>query len=321
MLNEAADRLYVATRFDNAISVIDTTAATEVEHHSLHNPEPAAVVSGRHVLYDAQLSSSNGEAACASCHIFADFDSLAWDLGNPDDVLLNNPNPFEVGSGAPFHPMKGPMTTQSLRGMANHGPMHWRGDRTGGNDPGGSGLDENAAFNKFIVAFDGLLGRGAPIDHGGHAGVHRLHPAGDLPAEPDPRPRQHPHPRAAGGQRHLLRPDHRRRPQLQWLPRAQSGGRLLRRQRQIVDRGRAAGVQDPAPAQPVPEGRHVRDAGGALLQARRQRPTRASRCADSASCTTAASTRSFASTAPTRSPSARRRRRTSSSSCSRSTRT
>ena len=24
------------------------------------------------------------------------------------------------------------MTTQSLRGMANHGPMHWRGDRTGG---------------------------------------------------------------------------------------------------------------------------------------------------------------------------------------------
>ena len=34
------------------------------------------------------------------------------------------------------------MTTQSLRGMANHGPMHWRGDRTGGNDPGGDALDE-----------------------------------------------------------------------------------------------------------------------------------------------------------------------------------
>ena len=36
------------------------------------------------------------------------------------------------------------MTTQSLRGMANHGPMHWRGDRTGGNDPGGDPLDEDA---------------------------------------------------------------------------------------------------------------------------------------------------------------------------------
>jgi hypothetical protein len=51
------------------------------------------------------------------------------------------------------------MSTQSLRGMANHGPMHWRGDRTGGNDPGGSGLDEDAAFKKFNVAFPGLLGR------------------------------------------------------------------------------------------------------------------------------------------------------------------
>jgi YVTN family beta-propeller protein len=163
LLNEAAHRLYVLTRFDNAISVVDTTAATEIAHIPVHNPEPAAVVSGRHVLYDAQLTSSNGEAACASCHIFADFDSLAWDLGNPDDVPLNNPNPFEVGVATPFHPMKGPMTTQSLRGMANHGPMHWRGDRTGGNDPFGDPLDENAAFNKFIIAFDGLLGRGAPI--------------------------------------------------------------------------------------------------------------------------------------------------------------
>ena len=163
VLNEAHGLLYVATRFDDAVSVIDTVAAAEVAHLPLHNPEPAVVTAGRPILYDARLSSSNGEAACASCHIFADFDSLGWDLGNPDDVLLNNPNPFAVGSGGPFHPMKGPMTTQSLRGMANHGPMHWRGDRTGGSTPGGDPLDENAAFNRFIVAFDGLLGRGAPI--------------------------------------------------------------------------------------------------------------------------------------------------------------
>jgi YVTN family beta-propeller protein len=163
VLNEASHRLYVFTRFDNAVSVIDTVSASEIAHHPVHDPEPAAVVNGRHVLYDARLSSSNGEASCASCHVFGDFDSLAWDLGNPDDVTLANPNPFEVGSGNPFHPLKGPMTTQSLRGMANHGPMHWRGDRTGGNDPGGDPLDENAAFKKFIVAFDGLLGRGGPI--------------------------------------------------------------------------------------------------------------------------------------------------------------
>ena len=46
--------------------------------------------------------------------------------------------------------MKGPMTTQSLRGLANMGPEHWRGDRQG---------DEIAAFEAFNVAFPGLVGR------------------------------------------------------------------------------------------------------------------------------------------------------------------
>src|SRR5262249_37911637 len=134
VLDEAHGRLYVATRFDDGISVIDTGTRTEVSHLQLHNPEPAKVVGGRPFLYDAYNTSSNGEAACASCHIFGDFDSLGWDLGNPDDVVNPNPNPFRVTdplgiSFVGFHPMKGPMTTQSLRGMANAGPMHWRGDR------------------------------------------------------------------------------------------------------------------------------------------------------------------------------------------------
>jgi YVTN family beta-propeller protein len=165
VLDEARDRLYVFTRFDNAISVIDTVARSEIAHLPVFNPEPASVRNGRPFLYDAVNTSSNGEAACAACHIFGDFDSLAWDLGNPDDVILNNPNPFRLGpAGDPdFHPMKGPMATQTLRGMANNGPMHWRGDRTGGNDPGGSALDEHAGFVKFNVAFDGLLGRGSQL--------------------------------------------------------------------------------------------------------------------------------------------------------------
>ncbi len=61
------------------------------------------------------------------------------------------------------------MTTQSLRGMANHGPMHWRGDRTGGNDnpsaqPDSGTFDEVAGFKKFLGAFPNLLGRDRPID-------------------------------------------------------------------------------------------------------------------------------------------------------------
>jgi YVTN family beta-propeller protein len=165
VLDEARGHLYVLTRFDNSVKIVDPTLRKEIGQVALHNPEPASVVQGRHFLYDAAYTSSNGEAACASCHIFGDFDSLGWDLGDPDNSVLNNPNPFRVGPiGDPdFHPMKGPMTTQSLRGMVTSGPMHWRGDRTGGNDPGGNALDSAAAFKKFNVAFGGLLGRNKPL--------------------------------------------------------------------------------------------------------------------------------------------------------------
>ena len=164
VLDEARGQLYVSTRFDLGVSVVSTATRAELAHVTLHDPEPAHVRLGRPVLYDALATTSNGESPCASCHVFGDFDSLAWDLGNPDDVVLNNPNPILLpGADPDFHPLKGPMTTQSLRGMANHGPMHWRGDRTAGNDPGGDPLDERGAFLEFIVAFEGLLGRDAPI--------------------------------------------------------------------------------------------------------------------------------------------------------------
>ena len=166
VLDETRGRLYVLTRFDDAISVVNTSLNVEEAHIPLHNPEPPAIVEGRPFLYDAAFTSSNGEASCASCHIFGNMDDLAWDLGNPDEVYLLNPIPFKIppfGIEANFHPLKGPMTTQSLRGMANHGSMHWRGDRTGGNDPGGDPFDEVAAFKKFNVAFPGLIGRDSEL--------------------------------------------------------------------------------------------------------------------------------------------------------------
>jgi YVTN family beta-propeller protein len=172
-LNEARNLAYVMTRFDNGISIVNTKLKREISHLRMYNPEPASITDGRRFLYDAALTSAHGDSACASCHIFGDFDSLAWDLGDPDGAVLASPGPFTVpllpfmGSPA-MHPMKGPMTTQSLRGMANHGPMHWRGDRTGGNDaasaqPDDGTFDEQAAFDKFNVAFPGLLGRAQPL--------------------------------------------------------------------------------------------------------------------------------------------------------------
>ena len=177
VLDETRRQLYVLTRFDDAISIIDTATRSETAHVAMHNPEPASITAGRRLLYDASRSSSHGDSSCASCHVFGDFDSLAWDLGNPDGDVFNNPGPFNSAllnllTNQPiepvFHPMKGPMVTLSLRGMANHGPMHWRADRTGGNDaataqPDSGSFDERAAFRKFQVAFGDLLGRSGPI--------------------------------------------------------------------------------------------------------------------------------------------------------------
>jgi DNA-binding beta-propeller fold protein YncE len=177
-LDETNNRLYVTTRFNNSVEVIELGTGLTSAVHPLHNPEPASVVDGRPFLYDAAGTSGNGEASCSSCHIFGDFDALAWNLGDPDGSLSTNNQPqpdpvLEIADPTgPFHPMKGPMTTQTLRGMSNHGGMHWRGDRVDGffgtdpcNEPGyaeanstNAPCDEVAAFKNFIVAFEGLVG-------------------------------------------------------------------------------------------------------------------------------------------------------------------
>jgi DNA-binding beta-propeller fold protein YncE len=171
-LDEPRGRLYVLTRFDNSVAVIDLATRATLATHVLYNPEPASIVEGRPFLYDAVLTSGNGEASCSSCHIFADNDGLGWDLGNPDDVVTLNSQPHQGNSPqTTFHPMKGPMLTQTLRGMATHGALHSRGDRvTGffGNDPcpsnpDGSACDEDFSFRNFIVAFPGLVGRDGQI--------------------------------------------------------------------------------------------------------------------------------------------------------------
>jgi DNA-binding beta-propeller fold protein YncE len=179
ILDEPRHRLYVMTRFDDAVKAIDLTSHREIARAGLPNPEPSSVVLGRPFLYDATQFSGNGEAACSSCHNFADKDDLAWDLGNPDNAVTKSPIPINFGGllniliaantttvstpingsnkPADFHPMKGPFTTQTLRGLKNEGAMHWRGDRStgpAGTDP----FNSDVSFNNFIVAFEGLLG-------------------------------------------------------------------------------------------------------------------------------------------------------------------
>jgi DNA-binding beta-propeller fold protein YncE len=179
-LDQSRNRLYVMTRFDNAVKVVDLNTNQEIQQLTLPNPEPLSVVQGRTFLYTPPAG-GNGEASCASCHIFGDKDELAWDLGNPDNTTTTNPIPINLGGqtglglllfGTPgqingtgqtnvFHPMKGPMTVQTLRGLVNSGAMHWRGDRSNGVF-GVNATDSNLSFNNFIVAFNGLLGGNEP---------------------------------------------------------------------------------------------------------------------------------------------------------------
>jgi YVTN family beta-propeller protein len=169
VLDEARGQLYVMTRFDNAVSVVKTSTRQEIAHVPLFNPEPDSVRVGRRFLYDATLS-SHGDSACATCHVFGDKDDLSWDLGNPDGDYLTNNNPMTAFQLTPFPidpshpPMKGPLATQSLRGMDNHGPMHWRGDRSGAlyepnAQPDSGAYDEREAFRQFQAGFTDLLGR------------------------------------------------------------------------------------------------------------------------------------------------------------------
>jgi DNA-binding beta-propeller fold protein YncE len=170
--------LFVTTRFDDGVSMIDLGSRAETSHVQLANPEVAAITGGRSFLYDAQATSSNGEAACASCHMFGDTDHLVWDLGNPDGDVVTTPVAIKLGFAAPptingtgsasgLHPMKGPMSTQTLRGLANHGAMHWRGDRVDGyfgkDTRSAPPYDAELAFKNFIVAFPGLVGRDRQI--------------------------------------------------------------------------------------------------------------------------------------------------------------
>ncbi len=175
-LDEARHRLYVLAWFTNDLVVVDTRTRAVIERRHMFSPEPASIVDGRPFLYSARRTSSHGDSACASCHIFGDFDGLSWDLGAPDDHDVANLGPFftrpetlTFPKVSRFLSVKGPMATQSLRGMANHGAMHWRGDRRGGLtspvsvQPDTGAFDEDAAFKAFNVAFAGLLGRATQL--------------------------------------------------------------------------------------------------------------------------------------------------------------
>ncbi len=144
-LDASTHRLYVYHRFSSSLSIVDTTSKTVTGTLTLFDPTPLAVGAGRRHLYDTRRTSGSGELSCATCHVDARLDRLAWDLGNPAGdtatVLLNQLGAFVTNE---FHPMKGAMLTQTLQDIIGHEPFHWRGDRA-----------DIAAFNPTFTNLQG----------------------------------------------------------------------------------------------------------------------------------------------------------------------
>src|SRR5262249_56312432 len=99
----------------------------------------------RHHLAHHRPHSGLGLVASGSCHVDARLDRPAWDLGDPAGERI-------VNRFLTFHPMKGPMVTQTLQdiitptnSLRQQLPLHWRGDRTN--------------IEAFNVTFPALLAR------------------------------------------------------------------------------------------------------------------------------------------------------------------
>src|SRR5262249_5512033 len=117
VVDDARGRLYIVGRFHNELQTLSTANFSEIARTSIGlDPTPMSIVNGSKFLYGG-FTSTHGEQACASCHVFGDIDNIAWDLGNPGGTYVPPPVPNPLGLHG-FDPQKGPMVTQSLRGLA-----------------------------------------------------------------------------------------------------------------------------------------------------------------------------------------------------------
>jgi len=155
-LDDAMGRLYVLNRFAASISVVDVDSGAEIDKIKFFDPTPSAIRKGRKLLYDTHATSGLGHVSCASCHVDARTDRLGWDLGAPNGEMKSNEDQNKTlipgDTFADWHPMKGPMVTQTLQDIIGKEPHHWRGDR--------DGLEE------FAEAFHGLLGDDKKLSDG-----------------------------------------------------------------------------------------------------------------------------------------------------------
>lgn len=150
VVTSSGSRLFVLNRFENSISTVDTASATEISRVMLHDATPLRVKAGRKFIFDTHLTSGLGQASCASCHIDGRSDRIAWDIGSTNGAVIAFDGTCVDGvSCANWHPMKGPLVTQTLVGIIGTEPFHWRGEKHN--------------LSEFNVAFVNLQGLEAQI--------------------------------------------------------------------------------------------------------------------------------------------------------------
>jgi YVTN family beta-propeller protein len=145
VLSPDGQRLFVLNRFGGSVSQVSTASNLETARVAFHDPTPVAVRDGRKFLFDTHLTSGLGQASCASCHVDGRSDRIAWDLGNPQGAVQAFDEICQAPNGCiPWHPMKGPLTTQTLMGTIGNEPFHWRGEK-----------NDLSEFNEAYVALQG----------------------------------------------------------------------------------------------------------------------------------------------------------------------
>ena len=140
--------LYVLGRFHQQLQTLSASTFASLDVRPIgFDPTPDEIVNGRRVFYGG-FTSGHGDQSCAGCHLFGDVDGMVWDLGDPRGSMLPPPPGMPDQRLVGFHPMKGPMATQSLRGL-RPGVLHWRGDRAG--------------LAEFNPAFVSIMGRSSRL--------------------------------------------------------------------------------------------------------------------------------------------------------------
>jgi YVTN family beta-propeller protein len=169
VMSANGNELFVFNGIDNSFSRVDLTVTSSTAPTAIaqgYDPTPAAVKRGLGHLANADHS-GGGTSSCMSCHVDGHFDMLMWNLSDFLDPAPTDAPQFEKDN-------KGPMATQTLRGLFETGRMHWRGEQ--------AGLDD---FNQD--GFVGLLKRSTTLTNDEFADVKAgtfslVHPAN--PREP-----------------------------------------------------------------------------------------------------------------------------------------